>query len=101
MRFLCTKAMSDYMSGRKRHTICVEVAKSDHSDFEVTELYLRLITDDFAEYLKEKKHYREFPLEPEGRVLLPPYRLRIDDCVIFDRRKRWIFPYFHMEGIHL
>ena len=79
----------------------VEVASSNASDFEVTELYLRLVKPEFAQYLMQKKRYRERPLEGGGTVLLPPYHLEYDETVTFGRRKRFFFPTLYMEGIRL
>ena len=62
MAFYCTNELGEYMKEKGKHVLSVEVASSDRSDFEVTELYLRLVKDDFAEYLKEKKRYRARPL---------------------------------------
>ena len=93
--------MRSYMNRKKKNTISVEVAESNSSDFEVTELYLRLVSDQFREYLVSKKRYRVFPLEGGGNVLLPPYRLEYDEVVIFDIRKVWIFSRMVMQGIRL
>ena len=95
------------MREKKKENLVVEVASSNASDFEVTELYLRLAGDSHARYLKEKKRYRSFPLleeegeNPAGEVLLPPYRLQIEDTVRFDRKKYFLFHKIVMEGIRL
>ena len=117
--FYCTKELFTYMKEKGRRVLSVEVASSDHSDFEVTELFLRLVKDEFAEYLKAKKRYRAKPLyllpdgspgptgpapdpaDPVGQVLLPPYRLEIDEEVVFDRKRVWLFSKLVMDGIRL
>ena len=66
-----------YMKKKNKSVISVEVAVSDRSDFEVAEIFLRLVTEDFAVYLKEKKRYRSVKTE-QGEVLFPPYVLEID-----------------------
>ena len=104
--FYCTEELHEYMKKKRRRVLSVEVASSNSSDFEVTELYLRLVKDDFAEYLKEKKRYRGRPLyvrgtEPAGEVLLPPYKLEIDEDVVFGLKKVLFFDRITMDGIRL
>ncbi len=105
--FLCTDALSHYMSGKGRQTIAVEVASSDRSDFEVTELYVRLPRENFARYLIEKKGYREEVLlaeevrAPVGRVLLPPYRLVMEEEIRFDLKNILFYHRIVMDGIRL
>ena len=89
-----------YMQEKRRKTISVEVAKSDHSDFEVAEIYLRLVKDDFASYLKDKKRYRSVKTE-EGELLLPPYVLEIDPVVRLCLKRRWVFRTITVDGIRL
>ena len=101
MRFQCTDEFRGYMNKRKRSVISVEVARSDHSDFEVTELYVRLVTDAFAVYLVRKKGYDMYLLEGGGLVLLPPYHLEIDEVVTFSITKHWIFRCLSIDGIRL
>ena len=101
MVFVCTESMRSYMEEKKKNNISVEVAESNSSDFEVTELYLRLVSDDFRDYLVSKKRYRVFQLEGGGNVLLPPYRLEYDDVVTFDIKKLWLFKRMIMHGIRL
>lgn len=104
---LCTPALAEYMKQRRKTCLVVEVASSNASDFEVTELYLRLASGSHAEYLKKRKRYRGLPLcmegdlSPAGEVLLPPYHLHIDDTVRFDCRRYWIFHRLTMDGIRL
>ena len=89
-----------YMKKRGKRNISVEVASSDHSDFEVTELYLRLVTDDFADYLMQKKRYKGVRTD-QGLVLFPPYRLFTDGKIRFFLKKVWIFHSIRQEGIRL
>ena len=90
----------EYMQEKKRKVISIEVAKSDHSDFEVAEIYLRLVTDKFASYLREKKRYRSVKTN-QGEVLFPPYVLEIDPVIRLGLRKRWIFRSLSVEGVRL
>ena len=101
MKFVCTNALREYMAKKDRQVICVEVASSNASDFEVTEIFLRLAKESFASYLIEKKKYRRYPLEGGGSVLLPPYRLEYDEVITFDRKKKWLIYVLSQEGIRL
>ena len=89
-----------YMEKRKKKNISVEVASSNASDFEFTEIYLRLVSDDFASYLVNKKRYRAI-LTPVGQVLLPPYRLVYAEEITFGCKKRWLFHFLTYQGISL
>ena len=100
MRVEYSPELLEYMHRKNRRVISVEVAKSDHSDFEVAEIFLRLVKDDFASYLKEKKRYRSVKTE-EGEILFPPYVLEIDPVVRLDLKKRWIFSSLTVEGVRL
>ena len=100
MTFVYEPALLEYMREKGRTTIAVEVMSSDHSDFEVTELYVHLIRDKQAAYFKEKKRFRGISTE-HGEVLLPPYRLVYDDTVTFGLKKVWIFRSIRYEGISL
>ena len=130
-RMYGSPALLQYMHGKNKRNLVVEVASSNASDFEVTELYMRLVSDSMVEYLLKKKRYRSFPLSGEQareasdsgekdadaavpgqrdeaaseslsyRVLLPPYHLQIADEVYFDVKKYWIFHKLTMKGIEL
>lgn len=100
MRFVYEPDFVSYMETKKMRNVSVEVASSEHSDFEVTEIYLRLVSDKFADYLTGKRYYQSRQTEI-GRVLLPPYRLQYDDVVTFGIRRFWIFRKLTVQGIHL
>ena len=107
MRYECTREFFEHMKKKQKTVVSVEVATSDTSDFDVSEIYLRFVRDDFASYLIESKHYRERDLYLEGgdeivgRVLLPKYRLEIDETVRFSLGHFWVFKKLEVEGIRL
>ena len=90
----------EYMGRKGIKSISVEVASSNHSDFEVTEIYCRYVRESFADYLEEKKGYRSIPTAV-GRVLLPPYRLEYAETIRFFVKKTWIFRQLCVDGIKL
>ena len=100
MEFRYTPELISYMDNKGKKHIAVEVASSDHSDFEVTELYYRFISEDHAFYLRDKKRYvlKETDV---GFVLLPPYRLHYEDIVTFGLKKFLIFHSITQTGISL
>ena len=100
MEFKYTPELLEYMQGKGKKHIAVEVATSDHSDFEVTELYFRFVSEKHALYLRDKKRYilKETPV---GFVLLPPYRLHYDDTVTFGLKKFLFFRSITQTGISL
>ena len=92
--------LPEQMQKKGRKNISIEVASSDHSDIEVTEIFLRYVTDEFADYLVQKKKYKSVRTEV-GQILLPPYRLDYDETVRFYLKKMWIFRKLEVEGVHL
>ena len=90
----------ELLCSKKKRNISIEVASSDHSDIEVTEIFLRYVTDEFADYLVQKKKYRAVTTEI-GRILLPNYRLEYDDTIRFYLKKVWIFRKLEVEGVRL
>ena len=94
------EALREYMAKKGMTAIAVEVASSQHSDLEVTELHIHLISDKMAAYFKEKKRFRAVEGEL-GEVLLPPYVLEYDETVSFSLKKFWIFHSIKCTGIRL
>ena len=100
MRIEYDAPLREYMARKGMATIAVEVMSSQNSDFEITELYVHLISDKQAEYFKAKKRFR--PVSTElGEVLLPPYRLEYDETITFTLKKWWIFHSVRQTGIRL
>lgn len=100
MNIVYEPPLREYMAKKGMRTIAVEVMSSQHSDFEVTELYVHLISDRQAAYFKEKKRFRAVAGEL-GEVLLPPYRLEYDETITFGLRRLWIFHSVTQTGIKL
>ena len=54
MNIYITPELQEYMRRKGKRHISVEVASADHSDFDVTELYFRIIDDRTVGFLKKK-----------------------------------------------
>ena len=57
MEFRYQPALLEYMAEKGRSDIAVEVAATNHSDIDVTEIYVRLISRKMLQELR-KKNYR-------------------------------------------
>ena len=99
MEVIYSPELLAYMEARKKYNVSIEVAASNTSDIEVSEIYLRLVNDEFAEYLK-KKRYRSISTET-GQVLLPPYRLHVEKTIRLGCKKHWLFHSLTVEGVRL
>lgn len=98
MKFICEPALQAYMLKKKRSTILVEEITSSNSDFEITELHIRLIDERQAEHFKTKKRYYASKTD-FGEVLLPPFKLKIADTVIFSLKSFLGIKYVAQKGI--
>ena len=105
MRITISEELRNHLQHRNKRNIVVEVATTDRSDFDVTEIFIRTCDYSHRDYLKEKKCYREYPIEgiPQNHmaVLFKPYRLVLEDEIHFDLTKKWIFNRITYSGIEL
>ena len=98
--FTCDAELLSLMQKKSKPYIVVEVATSNASDFEVSEIFLRLCTEAHASYLTEKKRYKMIP--GDGfHVLLPPYRLSYDPEIRFFLKHFLFIRTLSFTGIHL
>ena len=97
---ICLYPRADRIHARQGKGIHrVEVVSSDHSDFEVTELYPHIIPEKkAAEFLKKRFVAKPAPV---GQLLLPPYRLHYADVVTFSLRSFLGVKSVRQEGIEL
>lgn len=98
MNFVYEPSLLAYMQKKKKNNIVVEEITSNHSDFEITELYVHLVDDKGAAHFKSKKSYAGIKTE-QGEVLLPPFRLKIDDTVTFGLKSFLGIKYVSYKGI--
>lgn len=100
MTLTCTDALKDYMNKTGKKIIVVEVATSDSSDFEVSELYLHFTDEKQALLFEKRKNFHRFTLD-WGTVLLPNYRLEYESVVTFDIKKVLFLHLLKQTGISL
>lgn len=105
MKITISEELKKYLEHKNKKNIVVEVMSTDHSDFDITEIYIRTCDFSHRGYLRDKKGYKEFPIEnAQGNgmaVLFKPYKLEIADEVSFDLQKKWIFKSITYDGIKL
>ncbi len=99
MTFHYTSDLLAYMAEKGRSDIAVEVAATNHSDIDVTEIYIRLVSRKMLQELR-KKNYRIIETSV-GKVALPPYRLHYDETVTFGLKRFLFLRSLTYDGIRL
>ena len=100
MQFVLSDALKDYMLQKNKRNIIVEVAQSDGSDFEITELHTHFVSDKQADLFIKRQGFHSYDTE-FGKVLLPNYRLDYDDIISFDLRRFLFVNTIKVTGISL
>jgi len=96
MEFIFEPELLEYMKQKGRNII-VQVAET-HSDIEIQEIHVHLISDKMADFYVSEKKYKVLQT-PQARVLLPIYPLEYADKVVFGLKKFWIFKTISFQGI--
>lgn len=100
MQFVYESALKQYMLEKKKRNIVVEPIEVKNSDFDVTELHVYLVNDKQAKFFKTKKKYKGYQTDL-GEVLLPNYRLKYEEIVVFGLKKFLFIRYVTYKGIRL
>lgn len=98
MKFVYTDKLKEYMNKKDYHNIIVEVANSDSSDFQVSELHVHFVSDKQANLFIKRQGFHPYETDI-GLVLLPNYRLEYEDTVVFDLRKVLFINLIKTSGI--
>ena len=98
MEFQYDPKLLDYMRKQKKHTIVVEMVEINNSDFEISELHVRLVDARLREFFLTKKNYRQYNTE-HGEVLLPRFPLEMEETVTFGLKSFLAFKYITYTGI--
>ena len=103
MQFYIEASLAAQMRKKNRPVLAVECAVSSTSDIEIAEIYLRLVTRKFADYLRERKRYRLYPVQdlPDLQVAVCPYQLQYEAKVTFRRKKTGRFSRRAWDGIRV
>lgn len=101
MNIIYSDELIEYMKQRGKECILVDIASSNTCDLDVTEMYLRFISDKHADrLLNMKKGYRA-ETAPLGRLIFPPYHMHIDDTVSVYLKSVLFFKLIKQEGLTL
>lgn len=101
MRIEYDDSLIEYMKNSNKQCILVDIASSNTSDFDVTELYLRFITDKHADtLLAAGKGYRA-EAAPVGRLVFPPYHMHIAETVRVHLKYFLFIKWLKQEGLKL
>lgn len=101
MNIIYDDALCEYMKRRNKSVILVDIASSNTSDFDVTEMYMRFISTGHAErLLSSNKGYRREEA-PVGCMIFPPYHMHIADKVVLSLRSFLFIKWIKYEGLRL
>ncbi|MBQ7840816.1 MAG: hypothetical protein IJ390_10095 [Lachnospiraceae bacterium] len=98
MNFVYESELLEHMQQKGQKTIVVEVIDAQHSDIEIQDFHVHLISERMANIFKTERKYRSVPTE-HGEVLLPRYRLEYDETVTFGLKKFLCFKSVTFQGI--
>ena len=100
MQIEYTPELEAYMKDSGKRNIIVEVASSDSSDIEYSELHIHFVSDKQAELFVRRKGFHRYETNL-GTVLLPNYRLEIAPVVTFKLKKVLFIKMVTCDGIKL
>ena len=91
----------EYMRSRRKECILVDIASTSTCDLDVTEMYLRFISDKHADRLLGSGKGYKVHEAPFGRLVIPPYNLNISDSVSVYLKKVLFFNVIKQDGLTL
>jgi hypothetical protein len=98
MKFVYEPELIEYMKEKGHKNIVVELVQINNSEIEIAELHVHFVNERQTEYFKTKQHY--YSVETEiGEVLLPRYKLNLEEEIVFGLKKFWIFKSISYKGI--
>ncbi len=100
LKFIYEPELLEYMKKKGKKDIIVELVSIDHSDIEMTDIHVYLANHKQVKLFKEEKKYKSVKTSA-GEVLLPQYRLELDENVTFGLKSFWIFKSVKYTGIRL
>lgn len=100
MEFRYEPELLEYMKKKNKMHVLVELITSESSDFDLTELCPRILSDRMARFYVEDRGYKVTKTEV-GEVLLPDYRLEYDAVITFGMKKWGPFKKITQTGIRL
>lgn len=100
MKFIYEPELVEYMREKGHKNIIVELVQINNSEIEIAELHVHFVDERQADIFKNKKQYYSVNTEM-GEVLLPHFKLTIDDEVVFGLKKFWFFKSVSYKGIKI
>lgn len=98
MEIILEPALQEHMQKKNKKTIIVEAVTCNNSDFEITELSVRLAGPRQAAVYKEQNSYFIKNIS-EYEILLPDHRTNYKDTITFSLKSFLGIKYLTYEGI--
>lgn len=98
MEIILEPALQEHMKKKNKKTIIVEAVTCNNSDFEITELSVRLAGNRQAAVYKEQNSHFVKQIS-DFEVLLPDHRTNYKDTVTFKLKSFLGIKYLTYEGI--
>jgi len=94
-------ALRGYMQKHNKSNILVDIASTDNCDFDVTELYLRFISQKHADrILGSGKGFKAYDA-PVGQIIFPQYKLNISDTIRVSLKSFLFIKWLKQDGVKL
>lgn len=100
MKFIYEPELVEYMKEKGHKNIVVELVQINNSEIEIAELHVHFADDRQIDIFKNKKQYYSVTTEL-GEVLLPRFKLTIEEQVVFGLKKFWFIKSISYKGIKI